>query len=143
MHRIPVVGSRDTSRHPRMHRLDQELKILDAGLGQDAVAEIEDVTRSPRGATQDVARTLDHEPGRSEKHGGVEIALRTALESKAAPTLVERNPPVEGDDVRAGVDDRLQQGRGTGAEVDARRGRAKGVEYRFGVRRDLSLVVLD
>src|SRR6059036_284308 len=119
MHRIPVVGSRDTSRHPRMHRLDEQLKILDVGLGQDAVAEIEDVTRSPRGATQDVARTLDHESGRSEQHGGVEIALHTALESKAAPTLVERNPPVEGNDVRAGLDDRLQQGRGTGALLES------------------------
>src|SRR5207247_9822021 len=103
MHRTPVVGSRDTSRHPRMHGFDEQLKILDAGLGQDAMAEIEDVTRSPRGTAQDVARTRDHERGRSEQHGGLEIALHTALESKAAPTRVERNPPVEGDDRRAGL----------------------------------------
>src|SRR5689334_10598489 len=100
MHRIPVDGSCDTRRDPGMNGLHQKLQIFNAGVRRHAVAEIEDVTGAASGLTQDVTRPGLDEIRRTQKYPRIEVALDAALESDAAPALIEGHAPVEGDDVR-------------------------------------------
>src|SRR4029077_12100810 len=106
---IPVRGSRRTGGHPRMHGVDQELQVLDAGVGRDTVAEVEDVPRAAAGSAQDVARALAHEPGRTEQQGRLEVALNAAVMADARPRLVQVDAPVQRDYVGASASDRLEQ----------------------------------
>src|SRR5215211_4373003 len=78
-------------------------------LGQDSVAEVEDVPGPSRDCAQDPPRRrLDALP-RPEKHRGVEIPLHAAVADRIAPPL-DPNAPVELDDVRAGVHLRAEVG---------------------------------
>src|ERR1051325_3694279 len=119
MHRIPVTGSRDTGRHPRMDRLDEDLEVLDRRVGQHAMPQVEDVAAATTGAAQHVAGPRANQVGGTEQHGRVEVALDPQPDDPA-PSLVEWHAPVERNDVWSGFRYRLEQARGVGAEVDAR-----------------------
>ena len=120
MQRIPVRGSRDTGRHPEMNGVDEDLEILDGRVGQDAMSQVEDVAVAAARAVQHVARPLANQVWRPQQHSRVEIALDAQPVTDEAPSLVERQAPVERHYVRPGIRYRLEQTRGISAEVDAR-----------------------
>src|SRR5712691_2354828 len=143
MQRMPVDLSDGMLGNPGMNSLDEQLEVVDGGFGRHAMTEVEDVTGAPACPSQHVARPLSNEAGGAEQNGRVEIALHAALESDAAPTMVERDAPVQRDDVRTSLRDRFEQARRAGTEVDSRRARRRErLEDRAGVVRDSLLVVL-
>src|ERR1039458_1052055 len=77
------------------------LHVLYRGFLKNAVAEIEDVARASSSAAQNVFRArLDFFP-LGEKQHGIEIALHRALVAEALPSGIERNTPVEADNLGA------------------------------------------
>src|SRR5467141_1950136 len=120
MQRMPVDGSADMRGDPGVNGLDQQLQILDAGFRKYTVAEVEDVARTAPGSAQHIARALADKVGRPEQDRGVEVALDAVVVTDATPSFVELDSPVEGDDVRTGFGDRLEQAGGVGPEMDPR-----------------------
>src|SRR5882762_10754392 len=91
----------------------------DIGFRKNAVAEVEDVARTsprPREDVADLTRTLR---GRGKQCCGLEIALDCAV-SDAGPRGVQRNPPVDADDVATSRREVFQKRRGAGTEVNQR-----------------------
>src|SRR5690242_16407509 len=99
-----------------MHGLDEQLKVLDARVGRDAMPEVEDVSQPSVGAAQDVDRARADHAGRPKQHSRVEVALQAAFEPDALPPLIEVDAPVERHDVRAGRGDELEQSGRAGAD---------------------------
>jgi hypothetical protein len=109
-----------------MHQVHHGADRLHIGLGQHAVAEIEDVAGLAAGAFQN----LPHLPvalgwGR-EQHRGLEIPLDRARRADAAPRVIERNAPVHADHVSPCRREILQERRCPRAEVDNRNPRLGG-----------------
>ena len=103
-----------------MHQVDDVGEHAGVGVGQHAVAEVEDVpARGPALLDHPAHLAVDRRPV-GEQHGGVEVALQRPPGPDPAGGLVERHPPVDADDVGAGVADQRQQLAGADAEVDAR-----------------------
>src|SRR5205807_8868062 len=99
MHRTPVLGSGDIGGQPRVHGLDEQLEVFDGRLGQHAMTEVEDVAGPAARPSQHVIRPRSDQVGRSEQHGGIEVALDAMLVSDPIPALVKRDTPVQRDDV--------------------------------------------
>src|SRR5207245_11057682 len=107
------------------------------------MTEVEDVARPAGSPTQTVMCTFPNEVGRSQQHGGVEVALDAMLESDPIPALVKRDTPVQRDDVWPRLHDRLQQVGRVGPEMEARNsGRRERVEDRSRVTRDARFVIV-
>ena len=86
-----------------MHVARERLDVLDRRHRQDAVAEIEDVSRPSARARQHVVGRREHAIERAEQQRRIEVALDRAVEADALPGFVERRPPVGADHVAAGV----------------------------------------
>ncbi len=102
------------------HILHHSLHIFDRRAGNDAVAQIEDVSRTAAGLLEDLAHALAEQISAGEQQDGVEIALHRDRVAESGPALVQGHPPIEADDVGAGFAHGRQQGRGIHAEVDDR-----------------------
>jgi len=63
---------------------------------------------------------LHHRPGR-EQGRRVEVALDSMVEADFRPGLAQVHPPVETDDIAAGIPHGGEQGGGPGAEMNRRR----------------------
>src|ERR1700687_5461556 len=136
MHKTPV-DSRDTRDLPFVHRLHEELQVLERGRGQHPMPEIEDVSRLSAGTAEDVADALAQQLWRAEQHRRVQVALDAAIVADPLPARLERDAPVKRKDVGPRRCDRLEQGRGVRAEMNpgyVQRG--KRVEDRAGVGED-------
>src|SRR2546430_4172835 len=83
-----------------MHEIYDSPHRSDVGLRQHAMAEIEDVARAPAGSCKDVADLTGTLRSGGEQRGGLEIALDRAI-SDASPGGIQRDPPVDADDVAA------------------------------------------
>ena len=110
------------SRNPRrgifLHETRQILHVVHRGFGQDAVAEIEDVAGAAGGEAQNFfGAGFQFLPVGEEQHG-VEIALHGAPVIEARPAFVERDAPVEADDVGSGFAHGGQQRGGVDAEIN-------------------------
>jgi len=85
-----------------MRELHQSFEMLERGLRQHAVAEVEDVPRP-------AARRLDHPasailyywPGPEQKRR-IEVALDPPVVANRAPGFPQVNPPIDADDITAG-----------------------------------------
>src|SRR3989442_223387 len=104
-----------------MDDLDDGLERLDRGLGQDAVAEVEDVAGAAGGAPQHVARPLEQHVARPEQQRRIEVALDRAV-ADVAPRPVQRDPPVDADDVAPRGREIPEEGAAHGAGRAASRG---------------------
>ena len=62
-----------------MHEVDDGLDGTDRRLGEDAVAEVEDVTGLSAGLLEDARRVLFGEVTRAEQDGRVEVSLHGDL----------------------------------------------------------------
>src|SRR5262249_42427922 len=97
---------------------DQGAHVVDRGLGQDAVPEVEDVTGTTGGLTEDGGRARPDGRDRGEQRQRVEVALHGHVVADARPGGVEVDPPVDPDHVAAGGAHAFEQAGGAGAEVD-------------------------
>src|SRR3977135_3203101 len=101
MQSTPVRSSGDTRHLPLMHRLDQQLKVFKRGWRHNAMAEIEDVAGAAARAPKPIAGPLTAQLRRSKQHGRIQVALDAVLSADPIPTTVQRQTPVERDDIRA------------------------------------------
>src|SRR5450759_5661131 len=127
MQRTPV-DSRDTCDLPLVHRLDEDLQMLQWRRRQDPVPEIEDVARPAAGTAENVAGALAHKLRRPEEHRRIEVALDAAVVADPIPARVERHPPVQRYDVWSRGRYRLEHPGCVRAEVDP--GHARRAERR-------------
>ena len=103
-----------------MHQLGDVGEHAGVGVGQHAVAEVEDVAAGGAALLDDPADlAVDGRPV-GQQDGGVEVALQRRPGPTRPGGLVQRHPPVDADDVGAGVADQRQQLTGADAEVDPR-----------------------
>ena len=129
-----AADDRDVNRRPcdilsdgatrRVDVLREHLHVLDRRGRQDAVPEIEDVTRPAADAREDVVGLLEHPRRRAEQQRRIEIALDAAVGADARPRLVDRDAPVGADDVAARLAQLFEDRRRAGAEVNRRDARA-------------------
>src|SRR6266508_2968579 len=131
---------------PDLHRgfLVDELHELPEhgrfGVGQDAVAEVEDVPVAACDCFEDPERRgLSPLPG-AEQEGGIEIPLDGAVRADDLPAALDRDPPVEADDVAADGGHVAEEMERAGAEVD--RGHVHARQHSLGVRGDELAVVV-
>ena len=125
-----------------LHEASQVLHIVDWGFGEDAVAEIEDVAGASGGAAENVfGARLQFLPV-GEEQNRIEIALHGALVIEASPAFVERDAPVEADDVRSGLFHRGQERGAVGAEInDGRAGFLQLLHHGGDVGQDVAAIV--
>src|SRR5262245_8001851 len=98
------------------------------------------MTRPPSGTAEDIPRCgLDPLP-RTEQHRRVEVALHPPVLAYLGPPTIERNAPVEADDVAAGCRHVREKRRRASAEVDRRHSQRREDARR--IRRDELDVVL-
>ena len=72
-----------------MDEVDEASQVVRVGLGQDAVAEVEDVARPAARPREDPAGLLGDGVARAEQESRVEVALDGAVGDQR-PALVER-----------------------------------------------------
>src|SRR5579872_5544873 len=120
MQSTPVFVSCDTGNLPLVHRRDQQLKVLQRRRWEDSMAQVEDVPRPSRRTPEYVLGALADELGGPEQDGRIEVALDPDAGADPLPAFVERNAPVQRNDVGARRRDRLEQDGGVGAEVNPR-----------------------
>src|SRR5215212_4568052 len=89
-------------------------------IGWHSVPKVEYMTRPPSGTVENSSRFGFDPLPRGEQHGRIEVALYAALVADFGPAAVQRDAPVEADDVAAGGGHVAQERRRTGAEVDRR-----------------------
>src|SRR5712691_7910507 len=94
MHSTPVDGSGDTRDLPLVNSVDEQLQVFERRRWQDSVAEVEDVTRPPAGATEDLSGALAHKFRRAEQNGRVQVALDPAVIADSLPARIKRHAPV-------------------------------------------------
>src|SRR5260370_12401290 len=127
-----------------LHQTRKVLHVLDRGLGQDAVAQIEDVAVA-------AARELKNMLGARfqllpirEEQDRVQISLDGAAIFEIAPAFVQRDAPVEADDFSAGFIHRGQQRGAISAEIyDGRAGLLQTLHQISDVRQDVTAIILD
>src|ERR1700693_1685318 len=111
-----------------VHRLDERLHVLRRRGRLDAVAEIEDVTGLVTDRLERRAGSGDERLLGTEEQGRVEVSLQRHARELAA-RLLERDAPVERDDVVAEAADGREVRRHAGGEED---GRDSGLAERLG-----------
>src|SRR5881409_1721948 len=107
----PYAISRTATRSPAMHPVHDGLHRIHRSLGQHAVSEVEDVTRPPGGAGENVPHASLELGTRGEQGHGVQIPLdgTLAVRTQPLPGDVERNAPVHADHVAPGAREVLER----------------------------------
>lgn len=103
-----------------MHVLRERLYLFERCVGQHAVAQIEDVSRSSAGSSQHIVCRGEQEVARTEQPRRIQVALDGAVVTDDEPGLVQGKTPVEADDVAAGFRDVGKDCRRAHAEVHDR-----------------------
>src|SRR5262245_13281871 len=103
-----------------MHVLDEKPHILDRGLGENAVAEVEDVPWATGCLLQDRLGARRDLFLSRKKNYRIEVPLHSAAMGEHPPTAIERNAPVESDDVGIRLLHEWKQGRRVCAEINYR-----------------------
>ena len=117
-----------------LHEVREPGQLVGVGRRDHAVAEVEDVAGRGGTGLEDLAGPLEHHLGRREDQRRVEVALHGAA-ADPLDARGERHPPVDADDVGAGLTHQVEDLAGADAEVDARHaGRADPLEHPRRVR---------
>src|SRR5207302_7107299 len=123
-----------------VHQLDDPREDVRIRVRQHTVSEVEDVPLCRCTATQDVAGSIgDDGPGR-EHDGRVEVSLHSSTGPDALCGLVERDAPVDPDDIGTGLTHQPEQLTGADAEVDPGHLRHR-LEHPRAVRQHIARVV--
>src|SRR5262245_34535508 len=121
--------------------LDQVLDVVDRCLRDDAVTEVEDVTRLSVHLVEDRPRlSFDRRAIRTE-HDRIEIALNR-LAAKRAPRRGERRTPIERDHVAASLVHLMHEVRVAGAEMDDRHTPLHAIDQSLRIRCDVLTVIV-
>ena len=91
-----------------MDEVDEATQIVGIGRRENAVAKIEDMAGAAGGLVQDPAGLIRGRLEWAEEQGRIEVALDGTV-GHERPTVGEPDPPVEPDDVAAGIGHRPQQ----------------------------------
>ncbi len=83
-----------------MHHLDNRLNVLDRGLRQNAVAQVENMPWSAVGKLEDGIDPLFDLVSWREQYERVEVALHCTVMADKIPAAIERNTPVDSDNAR-------------------------------------------
>src|SRR5579864_4822649 len=127
-----------------MDVLYQRLHMVDRSLRQDAVPQIENMARTPCGLLQDRFSARAYELVLCEQHTGIEISLNRAAMLQQAPAFVERDAPIQSNDLSACLLHIRKKSGGIGAEVDHRHARFSQLfNQPLGLRKNKLPVVLD
>src|SRR2546430_11232209 len=94
-----------------VHRSDEGGDVLRRRELWNAVAEIEDVTRSASEGLERLAHLFADNFRRREQHGGIEIALERGSFADPAARVRQVHGPVQTDAVASGPGDALEPGR--------------------------------
>ena len=86
-----------------VHVLREVLHVLEWSHGENTVTEVEDVAGPSIDATQDVVDLSEHAFDRPQQQCWVEVSLYRAVHPYPLPPLIDRNAPVDSDDVATGV----------------------------------------
>ena len=84
------------------------------------MAEVENMSGAPVRARQDLLHTLADEVVRRVEHRGIEIPLHGFAFADPGPPFIQRNSPVEPDDVAPSLADVLQKLARADPKVDRR-----------------------
>ena len=103
-----------------MNGINQGDNVIDRSLGQNSVAEIEDMTGASAGAVEDRARALANFGDSGEQRNRVEIALNRNVLTEPLPRFREIDAPVETDNVAARLAHEFEQIAGDRTEMDHR-----------------------
>src|SRR5262245_34698941 len=109
--------SRTATGSAAMHEIDDGADGRHIRFGQNAVAEIEDVTRPAARPRQDVTDLTRALRGGREQPRRIEVSLDRAV-ADARPRGIERDPPIDADHIATGRREVLQKGCRPGAEVN-------------------------
>src|SRR5262245_16129471 len=101
-----------------MDVVDESSNVVDGRPRRQTVPDVEDVPGPTRGALEHVVDPHGELPPGREKRCRVEVPLYRAVEADPAPGLVERQRPVETDDVASARDRVLQIRAHPEGEVD-------------------------
>ena len=82
-----------------MNGLDEQLEVVDCGVGEDAMPEIENVTGSTIGSPEHVARPQANEVRGAQQHRWIEVALNPPVMADSPPTFIQRHSPIQRNDV--------------------------------------------
>ena len=103
-----------------MHEIDDAGQHVGVGLGDDAVAEVEDVPGGGAAGLERRAGARGHRLPWREEQGRVEVALQRQVGTDPARGLVQRHPEVDADDIGTCPPHQRQQLARAHSEVDAR-----------------------
>src|ERR1700730_1405238 len=109
MHSTPVGVSSDTRDLPFMNRFDQQLQVLEACRREHAMAEVEDMARVAASAPKNVSSALADQFRWAQQNRRVQVSLDSPIPAHPVPTAVERQAPIERNNVWIRGRDRLQQ----------------------------------
>src|SRR5437667_10109190 len=98
--------------------VDQRAHVIDRGLGQDAVAQVEDVPGATRRLVEDGGGARADLRDGCEQRRRVEVPLYRDVVAEARPRGVEVDAPVEADHVAARGAQGLEEPGRPGTEVD-------------------------
>ena len=104
-----------------MHRIDQCDGVLDRGLLDDAVAQVEDVAGAAAGLIEDLLGAAADFFGSAEQHERVEVALNGPVVADRLPGVIEPHASVDADHRAAGLGEERQQGRIAGNQPPGQR----------------------
>src|SRR6202011_4339906 len=119
-----------------LYKASQTLHVLDRRLRQNAMAEIENVSRPSAGTPQNFVRArLQFFPA-GEEQNRIQIALHGAAKFQAAPAIVKRNAPVEPNHLRSGFLHRRKKRGAIRTEINDWRSAALQALHQIGNRRE-------
>src|SRR5260221_6508069 len=106
-----------------MHEFNQSFYVVQRRSGQDAMPQIEDMSRPPAHLIQHGLRArLEFGPGGKERHG-VQVALNAHFAAQAIPGGIKINAPVHADHITACVTQEFEHPARPCAKVDNRHAR--------------------
>src|SRR5216683_573525 len=119
-----------------LHKTSQILHILDRGLWQNAMAEIENVSWPSAGTAQNFLRArLQFFPA-GEEQNRIQVALHGAAKFQAAPAFVQRNAPVEPNHLGSGFFHRRKKSGAIRTEINDWRSAALQALHQMGNMRE-------
>ena len=118
-----------------MHIVDYTSHLIWRCVGQDAVPKIKDMSRAAIGSIKNIIDLkFEFAPGRQQKNG-IQIPLDRSIVADAIPGLVNRQAPVDADDIAAAGSYFFEIGCGPRTKVDSRHASAFEHGEEFGVVR--------
>ena len=81
--------------------IDQGQDVFYWGFRQDAVAEIEDMTRSAAGLPENLLDPTADQRWTAEQYGRIEVALDAPIIADLLPGRIKANPPIHTDNLAA------------------------------------------